>query len=130
MIRYLRSDFEAVDSTKVDGGATIEERVMVTSSEFEGVGEIGCARMSKGLQMRHGPLRVWTHMAVLAGRVHLESDGEHVTLSAGGIFFIPAGSPHTETVLEDDTVLAYVTGPFDDPTALDNYSISTVKVQT
>ena len=128
MVRFLEMNFDAAESTEVDGGAIIEEQVMVSPGDFEGVGDIGCARMSKGLQMRHGPLPVWVYMAVLTGKVRLETDDETLTLAAGSTFFISAGSSHTETILEDNTVLAHLTGPFTEPTALDDYSISTVKV--
>ena len=101
---------------------------MVNSGDFDGVGDIGSCRMSKGVQLRHGPLPVWTYMAVFAGKVRLETDNETLIFEAGSTFFIPAGTSNTETILEDDTVLSYVTGPFDDPTALDDYSVCTVVV--
>ena len=128
MVRYLQPGFKADEVMDVDGGSRIEEAVMVNPGDFEGVGDIGCARMSKGLQMRHGPLPVWVYMAVLAGKIRLETDGKTIIFEAGSTFFISAGSSHTETVLEDNTILTHVTGPFDDPTALDDYSISTVDV--
>lgn len=128
MVRYLKPGFKADEVTEIEGGAGIEEAVMVSPGDFEGVGDTGCARMSKGLQMRHGPLPVWVYMTVLAGKVRLETDDEILEFEAGSVFFIPAGSSHTETVLEDNTVLAHMTGPFDDPAALDDYSVCTVEV--
>lgn len=126
MIRYLRGDFKADEAMEVDGGATIEEGSLVGYGEIEGVGDMGCARMSKGLQLRHGPLPMWAYMAVMSGKVRLETPDETLVFEAGSTFFIPAGCAHTETVLEDNTVIATVMGPFDDPSCMDDYSVATV----
>ncbi|MFO1467565.1 MAG: cupin domain-containing protein [Steroidobacteraceae bacterium] len=123
-------DFVPQAVTAAAGGARIHEKLLVGPAEFGGLGDIGCARFDKGLQLVHGPHAVWVLFVVLKGRIQLQSPAQECRVyDAGSSFFLEPGTSHTETALDDGTVVLAVTGHSDDSNALADYHLNTVSVE-
>lgn len=130
-VRVLGLDFEAAISTEADGGASIVENDFVGPGDFAGLGGIGYARMSKGFQVESGAHPVWALFVILKGKLLLETPTRPAqTFVAGDSFFLEPGCPHTETSLEEGTVVLTALGDHEDPDAANNYVIRTVDLES
>ena len=124
MIRSITTDFDSDQIMEIEGGARIEAK-HITFEEFSGLNAAGYYRMSKGLQFKAHRHKGWLLITILKGRLEVKTLGhENETFEPGDTYLVEPDHCHTETALEDDTVVL-VTQGIKDP---DMYQIHTVEV--
>jgi quercetin dioxygenase-like cupin family protein len=88
--------------------ANIYGTVLPKSAIFEGDHGVRSAffKMMKGDSIAKHLHRKWVQVAVISGRMLVEQEGAPAfAVSAGDVYFIDPGFPHTETAAEDSLLL-------------------------
>ena len=113
MIRHLSADFESDHADEVEGGGKVEGSLL-TVEEFDGLREVGYYRMSKGVQFKPHRHKDWLVITVLKGRLRVETLGhEDEVFQPGDTYLVEPGHVHTETAVEDNTVVLVTQGSKD-----------------
>lgn len=125
MIRYISADFEGEMAEEVEGGAKMEGSFL-TLDEFDGLHEVGYFRISKGFQFKPHRHKGWLVITILKGALQVETLGhEDQVFEAGDTYLYEPGQVHTETAVQDNTVVLVTMGSKDPDGA---YTMHTVEV--
>lgn len=126
MIRSIRLDFESDETVEIEDGGRVESKLL-TTDEFDGLHEAGYFRMSKGFQFKAHRHKGWLLVTILKGRMEVKTLGHETEIfEIGDTYLVEPKQCHTETALEDGTVVFVATHVPD--VALDKYPVHTVEV--
>lgn len=126
MIRSMRLDFESEETIALEDGGRLELK-QLTVDEFDGLHEAGYYRMSKGFQFKAHRHKGWLVITILNGRMEVKTLGHETEIfEVGDTYLVEPKQCHTETALEEDTVVL-VTMHVPD-VATDRYPVHTVEV--
>ena len=125
MIKHLSVDFKADEAMEVEGGAR-GEMASISVGEYEGLASVGYFKMSKGFQYKPHRHKGWLIITILKGRLEVRTLGhEDQIFQAGDTYLVEPRQCHTETALEDDTVVVVTKAVKDHKGA---YQMHTVEV--
>ena len=125
MIRHISADFEGEMAEEVEGGAKMEGSFL-TLDEFDGLHEVGYFRISKGFQFTPHRHKGWLIITILKGALRVETLGhEDQVFEGGDTYLYEPGQVHTETAVQDNTVVLVTMGSKDPDRA---YTMRTVEV--
>lgn len=132
MLKSVGINFDNGDMINVEGGATIESKLLTRLDEFDGLHELGYHRLSKGFQYKSHRHKGWIVACILKGRMEVKTVGheEPEVFGPGDTYFVEPGMVHTETALEDTLALVVMNSadPGSENYAVAGYPAHTIEV--